>query len=90
MHTTQILYTALIFLAVALGGLSVLRRQRSRRARVIVFLVFCAVCIYLTLFVTKRWQLLMGEAAIAWVVALLILAIISATVRVLRVRPRDG
>ena len=79
-HLTPIFYALSIFLVVGLGGLAVLRRQRNAGTRMFVFLLFSVACVFVTLWTTKRWQLLMGEAAIAWIVALLLIAVIAASV----------
>ena len=85
-HTTTIAYSTVIFLALALGGLTVLQRQRAVGTRIIVFLLFVAACVFVTSWTTKRWQLLMGEATIAWIVALLIVAILTAIIRARRIK----
>jgi hypothetical protein len=76
-HTTALVYSTAIFLALLLSGLVVLRRQRAVGTRVLVFLVFCFVCTRVTMWTTRGWQLLMGETAIAWVVALLLVAVVE-------------
>jgi hypothetical protein len=81
-HTTALIYSTAIFLALLLGGLMVLRRQRAVGTRMLVFLVFCFLCTRVTMWTSKGWQLLMGETAIAWITALLLVA----GVEVIRVR----
>jgi hypothetical protein len=76
-HTASIAYSVAIFLALALGGLMVLRRERTVGMRVLGFLLLASLCVLSTLWTTKRWQLLMGEAAIAWIVALVLLAVVE-------------
>ncbi len=88
-HATTIAYLTVTFLALAGAGLIVLRRQKSVRMRVIVFLLFCLVCVRITLWATSRWQLLMGEAATAWVVALLLLGAILGLGQLVRRPSRD-
>jgi hypothetical protein len=84
MNTTAIVYATVIFLALVLGGLMVLRTQRTAGTRATVFLLFTIGCVVVTLAATKRWQLLMGEAALAWIMALLILGAIAGVERALR------
>lgn len=71
-NTMAVLYSALLFLVIAVGGLNLLPRARSTGARIGMFLLFVIVCVAATLLATKRWQLLMGGAAIAWIIALVL------------------
>jgi hypothetical protein len=88
-HASIIGYLTVGFLALAVAGLLVLRGQKAVGTRVIVFLLFCVVCVRLTVWVTKRWQLLMGETAIAWVIALVLAGVIFAVAQSTTRRARD-
>jgi hypothetical protein len=84
-NTASIAYSVAIFLALALGGLMVLRRERVVGMRVVGFLLLASLCVLATLWTTKRWQLLMGEATLAWIVALLLVGVVEG-IRVWRVK----
>jgi hypothetical protein len=85
-HTMAIVYATVLFFVAAFGGVMLLGTQRAVGARVLAFLLFCAVCILVTSWSTNQWRLLMGEAAVAWVVALLTLGAVMVIARVLRTR----
>jgi drug/metabolite transporter (DMT)-like permease len=76
---------ALIYFAITLGALALLRRQRTTGRRTGIFLGFVVVCIVLTRWTTRTWHLFMGEAAAAWIAALLV---VGATV--LLIQKREG
>jgi hypothetical protein len=81
-----IVFASCLFLVVAFGGLILLRKQRAVGTRALVFLLFAIACVLMTSWITRRWQLLMGEAAVAWVIALLLLGGIEAVTGVIRMR----
>lgn len=83
-HAILIAYCVVAFLALTLAGLMVLQRQKGAVAHSVVFVLFAIVCVYSTLWINRRFMLLMGEAAIAWVVALLLAGAIVAITRAAR------
>jgi hypothetical protein len=76
-HTPALVYAASIFFALALVAVLVMRRQRTAGSRVSVFLLFVVVGAIVTTAVNSRWNLLMGEAAAAWIGALLVLGVLA-------------
>ncbi len=71
-------FSAAIFFALTLGGLAILRRQKTISARAFLFLVFCYGCVWVTLLIARNSQLTIGEAATAWMVALIIVGTVLA------------
>jgi hypothetical protein len=77
-HAAIVVLAAAIFFAVALGGLAILRRQQNVAVRSVLFLVFSYACVWFTLWIARRGRLHVGEAAAAWIVALLLVAVVEA------------
>jgi hypothetical protein len=77
-------YAVVLFFLIAWGGLALLRRQKSVAKRAPAFLLFCVVSVVATMWAAKRWELLVGSAAFAWVVALILLALVWTLRRVLQ------
>lgn len=86
-HAALVALSAAIFLMLALGGFLLLRRVRQLGMRVFAFLLFCYACVSVTLWTAKLWRLYVGEVAAAWVVALLLFAILE-IIRLRRVGKR--
>jgi hypothetical protein len=76
-HATVMALAAAAFFAFALAGLAILRRQKSLAVRTFLLLLFCYACVWVTLWVARRGQLLVAEAAAMWIVALLLVAVVE-------------
>jgi hypothetical protein len=77
-HAAVMVLAAAIFVALLLGGLAILRRQESVAVRAILFVLFSYACVWVTMWVARRGRLLVGEVAAAWIVALLLVAVVEA------------
>lgn len=68
-----------VYLAFTITALLLLRRQGTDPARWFLFLGYVVGSVFLTRFTVHAWHLLMGEAAVAWLGALVLLGIIAST-----------
>ena len=83
-------YSTTIFLAITLGGLVALRRQPNVAVRGVIFMLLCFACFKATFWLAARWDLDPVDLGIAWAVALLVVAVVEATTRVLRSKRVTG
>ena len=88
-HAASVAIAAAIFLALALGGLAVLRRQSNVAVRSVLFLVFCYACVWATLLAARSGRIVVAEAAAAWIIALLLTGAVEG-VRVWRSKRRPA
>lgn len=77
-HAAMIAVATAICVALLLGGLAILRRQEKVAVRAIIFALFSYACVWVTMWIARRGGLLVGEAASAWIVALLLVGLIEA------------
>ena len=75
MKLAPIIIAVAIYFAFTLGALALLRRQAAIAGRGVLFLLFCVACTLITRWITHSFQMLMGAAALAWIIALTLVAI---------------
>lgn len=78
MHPLPIAYSVIIFLALALGGLAIVRTQRNVTLRAILFVLLCFTCVKGSFWLALRWGLDAVELGVAWGAVLLIVAVVEA------------
>jgi hypothetical protein len=71
LHHKNIALAALIYFAFALASFAWFQKQRTVGERSMAFLLFAVGSVIITLWVVGLLEMLMGEAAAAWIFALL-------------------
>ena len=72
-----IVYTTTILSALTLGGLVALRSIKNVPARAVAFVVLCFLVMRVSFSLSLRWNLDAVQAGAAWVVVLLLVAVVE-------------
>jgi hypothetical protein len=85
-----VIYAAVIFSVAAVSGLIVLRGVRTTTARIVLFLTLCAGLFKGTFWLSRQWGLDAVEVGVAWALALVLVVVVEATMRVRRIKRNVG